>query len=63
MLNTATPAHILGATQEEGVTDRRGRLHGYEGLYLVDGSAVPVNLGVNPVLTITALAEYLLGEV
>ena len=29
---------------------------------MVDGSAVPVNLGVNPALTITALAEYVLGE-
>jgi cholesterol oxidase len=30
---------------------------GYDGLYVVDGSAVSANPGVNPSLTITALAE------
>jgi cholesterol oxidase len=32
-------------------------VYGYEGLHIVDGSAIPANLGVNPALTITALAE------
>ena len=30
----------------------------YPGMYVIDGSVVPSNLGVNPSLTITALAEY-----
>jgi cholesterol oxidase len=30
---------------------------GYPGLYVIDGSAVSANPGVNPSLTITALAE------
>ena len=65
LLDTATTAHILGgcgmgASQEEGVTDPRGRVFGYRNLTVVDGSLVPVNLGVNPALTITALAEYVL---
>nr|WP_328809443.1 GMC oxidoreductase [Saccharothrix sp. 6-C] len=33
------------------------RVHGYPGPHVVDGSAIPANLGVNPALTITALAE------
>jgi cholesterol oxidase len=40
-----------------GVTDDGGRVHGYEGLYVLDGSIVPTALGVNPSKTIAALAE------
>ncbi len=62
LLGTPTTAHILGgacmgATREEGVIDAGHRVHGYQGLYVVDGSAVSANPGVNPSLTITALAE------
>jgi cholesterol oxidase len=49
-----------------GVTDADGRVHGYEGLYVLDGSIVPTALGVNPSKTIAALAErgaeHLLAE-
>ena len=47
----------IGATPETGVLDAYQRLHGYEGLHVVDGSALSANLGVNPSLTITAQAE------
>ena len=40
-----------------GVTDDQGRVHGYDGLYVLDGSIVPTALGVNPSKTIAALAE------
>ncbi|WP_250005992.1 FAD-dependent oxidoreductase [Actinoplanes sp. M2I2] len=55
-------AHILGgatigASPDSGVVDPYHRVFGYEGLHVIDGSAVPANLGVNPSLTITALAE------
>jgi len=39
------------------VIDPYHRVHGYEGLHVVDGSAVSANPGVNPSLTITAQAE------
>ena len=62
VFNTPLTAHILGGavigdSPESGVVDPYHRVHGYPGLSIVDGSAVPANLGANPSLTITALAE------
>jgi cholesterol oxidase len=51
----------MGATADDGVIDAHHRVHGYPGLFVVDGSAVSANLGVNPALTITALAERAFG--
>ena len=48
---------VIGATIDRGVIDPYHRVWGYPGLSVVDGSSVPANLGVNPSLTITALAE------
>ncbi|SDT81209.1 GMC oxidoreductase [Actinoplanes derwentensis] len=47
----------IGAIPEEGVVDPYHRLFGHPGLHVIDGSVVAANLGVNPSLTITALAE------
>jgi cholesterol oxidase len=56
-------AHILGGCPfgrdaSEGVVGLDCQVHNYPGLYAIDGSIVPANPGVNPSLTITALAEY-----
>jgi cholesterol oxidase len=48
---------VMGKDAEHGVIDSQHRVFGYENLYVVDGAAVGANLGVNPSLTITALAE------
>ncbi|MEO8701864.1 MAG: GMC oxidoreductase, partial [Kofleriaceae bacterium] len=48
---------VMGATAADGVIDSQHRVHGYRNLYVIDGAAVGANLGVNPSLTITALAE------
>jgi cholesterol oxidase len=48
---------VMGADADQGVIDARHRVHGYQNLFVVDGAAVGANLGVNPSLTITALAE------
>jgi len=47
----------MGSSRKEGVIDHRHRVFGYPGLFVVDGSAVSANPGVNPSLTITAMAE------
>ncbi len=47
----------IGASATEGVIDQWHRVFGYQGLHIVDGSAMPANPGVNPSLTITAMAE------
>ncbi len=62
LLGVPSTAHILGGAcmgrnAEEGVIDRHHEVFGYPGLFVVDGSAVSANPGVNPSLTITALAE------
>jgi cholesterol oxidase len=62
ILDIPTTAHILGGccmgdSSASGVIDHRHRVFGYEGLYVVDGSTISANPGVNPSLTITALAE------
>lgn len=67
LLDTSSTAHILGGcimaeSPDKGVIDYSGKIHGYDNLYVVDGSIVPANLGVNPSLTITALAEYVLSQ-
>ena len=47
----------MGDSAESGVIDHRHRVFGYEGLYVIDGAAISANPGVNPSLTIAALAE------
>jgi choline dehydrogenase-like flavoprotein len=59
---TAFSAHPLGTarmsdTPELGVVDVDCEVHGHPGLFVVDGAAVPTALGVNPSLTIAAVAE------
>ena len=63
-----TTAHILGGCPmgrraEEGVIDLEHRLHGHSEILVVDGSAVSANPGVNPSLTITALAERAMARI
>jgi cholesterol oxidase len=53
----------MGESAEEGVIDRDHRVFGYEGLFVIDGSAVSANPGVNPSLTITALAERAMSRI
>lgn len=63
LLNIPSTAHILGGAvigrdPDHGVVNAGQRVFGYENLLVCDGAAVPANVGVNPSLTITALAEH-----
>ena len=48
---------------DEGVINENFEVFNYPGLYVIDGSSIPSNLGVNPSLTITALAEYAMSQI
>ena len=48
---------VIGDSSGRGVIDSRHRVFNYKNMYICDGSVVAANLGVNPSLTITALAE------
>ena len=68
LLDMSSTAHILGgcpmgADAVEGVVNDRFEAFGYPELRILDGSIIPANLGVNPSLTITALAEYAMSLV
>ena len=60
--NIPSTAHCMGGcamsdSPESGVIDSQNRVHNYKNMLVVDGSMLSANLGVNPSLTITALAE------
>lgn len=66
LAGTSVTAHVLGGcviggSAADGVIDERHQVFGHPGLYVVDASALPANVGVNPSLTITAFAERAMG--
>lgn len=68
LANVPWTAHFLGGApigpnREQGVVDGALRVYGYENLRIVDGSVIPANVGVNPSLTIVALAEHAMERI
>jgi len=68
LANIPATAHILGGAAigrdaSSGVVDERCRVFNYRNLLVCDGSVVPANPGVNPSLTITAIAEHAMSHV
>jgi cholesterol oxidase len=68
LLGKASTAHILGGavmgkTKRDGVIDKNNKVFGYKNMLVVDGSMVSANPGVNPSLTITAIAERSMSNI
>jgi cholesterol oxidase len=66
--NIPTTVHLIGGAVVSsdvttGVIDENLHVHGYQNLLVCDGSAMPANPGVNPALTITALAEHAMASI
>ena len=62
VINRTATAHFtggipIGESDKSGAVDPYQRMFGQPGLHVIDGSVLPANPGVNPSLTITALAE------
>lgn len=68
LFNMSTTAHLLGGcpmgeNAESGVVNTSFKVFGYDNMYVLDGSIIPCNLGVNPSLTITALSEFAMSQI
>ena len=66
--NKVLAVHPLGGCNmadhaSKGVVDGDGQVFGHPGLYVVDGSILPSSTGVNPSLTITAVAEMIADRI
>ena len=49
----------MGYDEDLSVVREDGRVHGFDNLYVVDSSVIPTSIGVNPMLTILAVAEVI----
>lgn len=61
-------AHILGGAvmgknEKEGVINKNNEVFGYANMYVIDGAMISANPGVNPSLSITAIAEHAMAKI
>ena len=61
-------AHILGGAvmgkdNTAGVIDKDNKVFGYKNMFVIDGAMISANPGVNPSLTITAIAERAMDRI
>lgn len=66
--NRPTTAHILGGcpmgrNKDNGLINEKMEVFNYPGMYIVDGSVLQTNPGVNPSFSIMALAEYVMEQI
>jgi cholesterol oxidase len=68
LMNSSVTAHILGGCpmgtdKTLAAIDGNHEVYGYPGIYVVGAASIPANLGVNPSLTITAMAERAMSKI
>ncbi len=68
LLGIPSTAHILGGAvmaedASKGVINKNNEIFGYKNMYIIDGSMISANIGVNPSLTITAIAERAMSKI
>jgi choline dehydrogenase-like flavoprotein len=59
-LGTGHPqgGNIISRDREIGVVDEQLKVHGYDNLFISDASVFPTAVGVNPQITVMAMADY-----
>ena len=68
LVGIPSTAHVLGGAvmaenKSEGVIDKNNKIFGYDNLYVIDGAMISANPGVNPSLSITAIAERAMSQI
>ena len=68
LMGIPSTAHILGGAtmgkdRQTGVIDKDNAVFGYKNMYIIDGSMISANPGVNPSLSITAIAERAMSKI
>ena len=53
----------LSYSGDDGVVGIDGQVHGHPGLYVADGSVIPTAIGSHPVMTISAVSEWIAERV
>ena len=53
----------MGETSDEGVINKNNQVFDYDNMYICDGSMISANPGVNPSLSILALAERAMSKI
>ncbi|SHG40875.1 cholesterol oxidase [Flavobacterium segetis] len=54
---------VMGADSSQGVINKNNIVFGYENMYVIDGAMISANPGVNPSLSITAIAEHAMAQI
>ena len=53
----------MGKDHTTGVIDKDNKVFGYKNMFVIDGAMISANPGVNPALTITAIAERAMNRI